>query len=68
MKTVREIYIKYGSEVNDVPAYIVFDGDSGSMRALNKDTDMECKCYFATCSKDLFDDKKVLTFYCSDML
>lgn len=66
MKTVREIYIKYGKEVNDIDAYIVFAGDS--MRALNKDTDMECRCYYASLSKDLFDDKKVLTFYCSDML
>ena len=66
MKTVREIFIKFGKELDDTEQYIVFAGSH--MRRLNKDTDMECRCYFATCSKDLFDDKKVLTFYCSDML
>lgn len=68
MKTVREIFIKYGNEVNNIPAYIVFAGASGTMRALDKDKDMECNCYYAVCSRDLFDDKKIVTFYCSDML
>lgn len=66
MKTVREIYLLFGKDIEDCPAYIVFT--ENSMRPLNKDEDMNRKCYYAVCSRDLFDDKKVLTFYCSDML